>query len=125
MSAGAAHGDGEIAALFALKRRQPFLEERANVLEHSLHLRMLLQEPDHRLVEPGEPAQLGLPIRVREAADVEHKIRVKRCTVLEAERLKQQHKSGRIATAGQIMQLLAQFHRFGVRRVDPYRGFEG
>ena len=49
LAAGAADGNGEIAAVGSHQRGQPACDEVTHVLEKPVHFGLLVQEPRHRL----------------------------------------------------------------------------
>ena len=93
-SAGAADGDGEITPAVAVEARQPFLDEPPDVREHFLYAGIGFAKLDHGRVAPGVRAQLGIVMRVGEAAHVEHHVGVERHAVFVGERLEEKRESG-------------------------------
>jgi hypothetical protein len=85
LPAGAADGDGKIAAVVGHQTRQPALHEFAYVTEHILCIRGFFQKPNHCGVAPGERAQLRAVMRIGQAAHIENQIGIQRDAALERE----------------------------------------
>jgi len=96
LSAGAADGDGEVAAVVCDEAGQPACDEVVDVGEHLLREGGVIQKVDHGLVASGERAQRRIVMRVGQAAHVEYEIGVQRQPVLETEGLEQQGEPGAI-----------------------------
>src|SRR3989338_2687014 len=102
LSAGAADGQGEVAAVVGDIAGQPALHKIADVAEHVLRGRGVFEKFDDCRIASGERAQVFVVMRVGQTAHIEYQIRVQRDAVLEAERLEQQ----RQASAIQVDELL-------------------
>ncbi len=89
LAAGAADGNGEVAAVAGLVFRNARLDEARDVRDQPRHGVAAFQEARDFRVAPGEAAQFRLPVGIRQRARVEHEVRVARDAVLEAEGLEQ------------------------------------
>jgi hypothetical protein len=120
-AAGAADRNRDVAAAGALAFRQPAVQEAGDVGEHVVHDRVRLQPFDHGGVEAGQLLQFLVPVRVRQAAHVEHEVGVARDAALEPERAKQDRRLG-AAAVHTVAHQLAQFVHRGARRVQRQVG---
>ena len=89
-AAGAADADRHVGTLLGLEARQPLREELAHLLHVRLDLGQRHEVVAHVLVATRERAQALVPVRVRQAARVEHEIGIGRHAALVGERLEQQ-----------------------------------
>src|SRR5690554_7086115 len=87
LAAGAANGDGHVAAITVGEGGQPGVQEAGEVVHHLFGQGLPFQEVDHRLVGAGVLAQAGIPVRIGQAAHIKYIIGIHRHAVLEAERL--------------------------------------
>ena len=65
------------------------MQEAGDMLDHALHRWNRLQELGHRCVKAGQRPQWRLPMGIRQASHVEHKIGIRRHAVFEAEGFEQ------------------------------------
>ncbi|MNE45117.1 hypothetical protein D3C80_1393880 [compost metagenome] len=94
MAAGAADGNGDVGTVAGGEAGQPLEQIAGNVAEHVFDIRLRGQIVDYRLVEAGVLAQLGLPVRVWQAAHIEHQVCIDRHATLETERLDKERGAG-------------------------------
>src|SRR5690606_4189370 len=118
LSARAADRDRQVGALEILIARNPVLEEAGDVAHHLLHERLRVEERDDLRVLAVERSKLRFPVRVRQAAYVEHEIRVRRQSVLVAERLDQDRQRARQLLPDAVPDPFAKRVRGGAGRVD-------
>ena len=97
LPASAADGHRQVAAGARRKAGQPLGKVAMQVGVHVAELALRLQEPPHRRIQPGEAAELRLPVGVGQAADIKHQVGVHRHPVLVGEGLEQQ---GKLQAAG-------------------------
>ena len=95
LAPGAANSDGEVIAVKTHVLGNPFRQECQNILVHLIESRLLIQEFNDILILARLAAQRCFPVGVRQTAQIEHKIRVRRYSVFEPKRLNQhrQHSS--------------------------------
>ena len=117
-TAGAADGDGQVGALEILIARNPFLEKSRNVVDHALHHRRRVEKGADGLVLAGEGTKLRFPIRVGQAAHVEHEVCIGWQAVLVAERLDHDGHRARRARRDALANLLAQRINTDIRVVS-------
>jgi hypothetical protein len=116
LAAGAAHGDGEIAAPVGLEARDPAIQKPLHIRAHLTDLAAALQKRDHRRIASAQATQVFLPMGIRQAAHIEDEVDPFRHTVLEAKRL-QQHR-GLHRTTQALANEIAQLVHIGVGGVD-------
>src|SRR6056297_980367 len=90
LAAGTTNGDGHIAAVAISKRRQPGIQEGLQVFNHLPASRLFLEKLDNRLIGADVFPEDGIPVGVRQAANIEDIVGIQWHTVFEAERLEQQ-----------------------------------
>src|SRR4029077_12119016 len=90
LAAGAADGDGEIAAIVRFIFRNATVDEAHDVVDQPAYAVLSFKKTHHFRVTAGEAAQARLPVRIRQRACVEHEVGVSRYAVLEPEGLKGQ-----------------------------------
>mmetsp|Transcript_15320 Transcript_15320/g.36540 ORF Transcript_15320/g.36540 Transcript_15320/m.36540 type:complete len:376 (-) Transcript_15320:629-1756(-) len=118
LAAGAADGDGEVAALVGREMRQPARQESADLAQHHADLGLGRQVAGHRRVAAGQRAQLAVVVGVGQHAHVEHEIGVARHAVLEREALEHQGQLAAGVGAHQVGQPGAQLGRAQLAGVD-------
>ena len=118
LAAGAADGNGEVAAAVADEGGQPAGDETADIFPHAMHVLLCFQELRDGFVEAGQRAQHGVVVGVRQAADVENEIRVERHAVLEAEGLEHQRQAGAGLELDELSHPFAQRCRRQVAGID-------
>ncbi len=89
LPASAAEGHGEVGAILGAEAGHPLLQERFQALVHFIHHGLPGQKLDNRRILAGQTTQLGNPMGVWQAANVEDEIRVSRYSLLETEGLNQ------------------------------------
>ena len=93
LSAGAADGHGQVAAVVGDETGQPAFHEIADIAKHVLCAGGVVEKFDHRGIAPGERSQHRVVVRVGQAAHIEHQVGIQRDAVLVAERLEQQRQA--------------------------------
>src|SRR3984957_19472919 len=87
LTAGAAHRDGQVAAVRLREFADAAVQEFDQLRDHAAHAGVAGQIFDHGRVAAGQMAQPMLPVGIRQAAYVEDEIRIPRYAVLVAEGL--------------------------------------
>jgi hypothetical protein len=118
LSAGAADGDGEIAAIGASEIRYPIFQKLRDVFEQPNDAVMTLQELCNGRVAPGQSGEPGFPKRVWKTARIEHEVRIPGYSLAVCEGLEQDGHSTIAASTDALANELAQFVHAGPRRVD-------
>ncbi len=109
LPAGAADGDGDIAAAVGLVVGQPAGQVVLDILVHGLHFFLALEKGRHLSVLSGQRPQVGLPVGVRQAAGIEHQIGIHRNAVFEAEGLELDGHGGLLGAHHPVFDQVAQF----------------
>src|SRR5690348_3095095 len=87
---GAADGNGQVALVFTLEARQPRVQETSNVSQVLYYRLLPAQILADRRVLPRKRAQTRVPVRVGQAACVEHEVRIGRDAAFVGKRFEQQ-----------------------------------
>src|SRR5215207_7498170 len=118
-AARAADRDDEVRLALGDVLRQQVLEQRQHAVLEVLQPPVAPDVADDPPVEAGQRAQVRLPVRVGEEADVEHEVRVARRPVLVAERAERDRELARLGRREHLGRDLApQRRRAQARRVD-------
>jgi catechol 2,3-dioxygenase-like lactoylglutathione lyase family enzyme len=99
LPAGAAQRHRQVAAVVGLERRQPFLDEIADVGVHFGHSAARSRKSITGASAAGERAQRQVVIGIRQRAHVEHEVGIERHAVLEGERFEEQRQRRLLALA--------------------------
>ena len=85
MSAGAAKCHGQIDSIDVDVFGNPMREKREDVFIHPCKRWLGVEEAGNLRIQPVKTAQLGIPVRVWQAAKIEDEIGIGRYPMLEAE----------------------------------------
>src|SRR5665647_1762667 len=86
LAPSAAYGYRQIATIITHKARQPARDKAAYVFSHSIYFLLAFKKIDHCHITSSQRAQIGIIVRVGQAAHIEYQIRIQRDAMLEAER---------------------------------------
>lgn len=122
LSAGAADGNREIAAIRADEFGNPLFEKVCKVVVHALDRSVLLEILDHQGIASGELCETGFPVGIWQAADVEYEIRIVGYAVPIGKRFEQDRHAPFDATTDALADELAQLVNARACGVDDQIG---
>ena len=93
LTAGAAHGDGQVTSGAGPVGRKARMHEFSDFVDEGAHAGLIFEKTDHGRIAASQRAQCRFPVRVGERAGVEDKIGVARNAMLEAEGLELQRQA--------------------------------
>src|SRR5574343_1779787 len=93
LTAGAADGDRQGVAIVADVAGQPGGDEAGDIVAHVTNFLLGFEEGDDRLILAGQRAQIGVVVRVGQAAYIEDEVGIERNAMLEAEGLEHQRQA--------------------------------
>src|SRR5262245_10025227 len=108
LPAGAAHRDGEIAAIACLVFRYARLDEPRDVIDEPPGRLLGFEKPNDLEIPPRQLAKRGLPVRVRDRARVEHEVGITWDAVLETKGLECDRQPANVALLDALVDDLAQ-----------------
>ena len=85
LATGAAQRYRQIAAMDADILRDPACEERENVIVHLAEQRLPVEKFGDWTVQSGQRSEFGIPVRIRQGAQVKDEVCISRNTVFETE----------------------------------------
>lgn len=122
LAAGTADSDRQITSPFPFETGYPLHQEIADLLQHPMHLWVGAEEVRHGLVFAGLWPQFRVPVRVRQAACIEHEIGIAWNAVFETERLQHHRHLFAAAFCDAGANDLAQFMQRGPCRIHLEMG---